>query len=136
MSSLRPVPAPAGLGPAGKRLWRGVAAQAARDVSALDGRELLWLGLAAAEADALALIEAALAGQPRMVLGAQGQLAAHPLVAEARRSRAAIAAWLRLLDLLGPVEGREGRGSRTTSVSARAAANRRHFGAATGLGGA
>ena len=136
MADLKPLSAPQGLGPAGKRLWRSIAAQVAADGAVLDAREVAWLGLAAAEADELDAIEQALAGQARMVLGAQGQAAAHPLIGEARRSRAAIAAWLRLLDLADPAAVGVGRGGRTTSTSARAAANARHYaGRATGVGG-
>lgn len=130
MAGLRPVAPPSGLGRDGKRLWRRIAVQVAEDGAHMDGRELHWLELACAETDALAEIEAALQGQPRTVKGAQAQMVAHPLIGEARRSRAAVATWLAKLDLVDPDvrAAGSGRGSRTTSAQARAAALSRQYG--------
>lgn len=74
----------------------------------------------------LAQISAALEGQPMTVRGAQGQPVAHPLLGEARRSRAAIHSLLRQIGLEDPDAGKVGRGGRTTSTAARAAAMTRH----------
>lgn len=128
MTGLTPVRAPKDLGREGKRLWRVIARQVAEDEAALDARETEWLRLACREADDLAGIEDALVGQPRTVRGAQGQLVAHPLIGEVRRSRNAIAAWLSKLDLVDPDAAlSSGRGSRTTSTSARHAALIRQY---------
>lgn len=117
---------PAGLGPAGGRLWREIAAEVAADGLELDRRELELLRNAAAEADMLAKIEAGLVDQPATVTGAQGQLVAHPLLGEARRSRNAIASLLKQLALAAATEP-VGKGGRTTSAQARAAAMTRHL---------
>jgi hypothetical protein len=81
------------------------------------------------EQDMLALIEAALVDAPLTVKGAQSQLVAHPLIGEARRSRAQIASLLKAIGLDDPsLAASSGRGSRTTSTSARRAALTRHYG--------
>lgn len=76
----------------------------------------------------LAAIESELATADKLtVKGAQSQLVAHPLLGEARRSRAQIAALLKGLGLDDPgVAPSRGRGSRTTSWQARSAAQARH----------
>jgi hypothetical protein len=76
----------------------------------------------------LAAIEAELATADRLtVKGAQGQLVAHPLLSEARRSRAQIASLLKAIGLEDPAAApARGRGGRTTSWQAREAANARH----------
>lgn len=73
-------------------------------------------------------IEAELATAGRLtVKGAQGQLVAHPLLGEARRSRAQIASLLKAIGLDDPDAGAgTGRGGRTSSWQAREAANARH----------
>src|SRR5439155_982700 len=123
--SVRAAKAPAELGAAGRRLWSAIARQVASDGLELDARELEWLRGAGVEADMLATIEAALVGAPMTVRGAQGQLVAHPLLSEARRSRAQIAALLGKIGLEDPLAA-VGRGGRTTSTSARHAAMTRH----------
>lgn len=128
-------PAPKGLGPAGRALWREIAAQVAADGLQLDARERRLLRDACAEADALEAVEAALDGARLMVRGSQGQDVAHPLLGEARRSRATIAQLLGRIGLEDPGVGDTGRGSRTTSTAARAAALHRHHGAGSGVGG-
>jgi hypothetical protein len=65
-----------------------------------------------------------------VVRGAQGNLVAHPLIGEARRSRAAIQSLLKTIGLEDPAAEGKGRGSRTTSTQARTAAMRRHRGGA------
>jgi hypothetical protein len=124
---------PTGIGHAGGTLWIAIVGQAAEDGLALDARELRWLRDAAAEADQLARIEAALAGAELEVIGSTGQPRAHPMLAEASRSRSIIAALLGRLGLVDPADARPGSGSRTTSASARRAALIRHHGG-RGLG--
>ncbi|QFU97883.1 hypothetical protein KDY119_01389 [Luteimicrobium xylanilyticum] len=75
----------------------------------------------------LADIDVALIDAPMVVRGAQGQLVAHPLLSEARRSRAQIATLLGKIGLEDPAVA-TGRGGRTTSTSARRAALARHYG--------
>lgn len=81
------------------------------------------------EQDMLAQIELALVDAPLTVKGAQSQLVAHPLIGEARRSRAQIASLLKAISLEDPsLAAGSGRGSRTTSTAARSAALTRHYG--------
>jgi len=109
-------------------LWRELASQVAEDGLQMDKRELELLRAACREADMLAQIEDGLVDQPMVVRGAQGQLVAHPLLSEARRSRAQIASLLGKIGLEDPMVGAVGRGGRTTSTSARRAALSRHYG--------
>lgn len=124
--SVKSARCPANLGTEGRRLWREIAAQVASDGLEMDRRELELLRSACQESDQLARIEAALVDEPAMVTGAQGQRVAHPLIGEARRSRAAIHALLKQIELVPPNEAKPGSGSRTTSTQARAAAMQRH----------
>lgn len=124
--SVKSARAPRDLGSGGRRLWREIAAQVASDGLEMDARELELLRSACREADMLAEIEAALVDQPMTVRGAQGQMVAHPLLGEARRSRQTIASLLKQIGLQDPAEVKRGSGSRTTSTSARAAAFIRH----------
>ncbi|MBM0125603.1 hypothetical protein [Pimelobacter simplex] len=124
--SVKAARCPANLGTEGRRLWREIAAQVAADGLELDRKELELLRSAAAEADMLARIEAGLVDEPTVVTGAQGQRVAHPLLGEARRSRAAIAALLKQIQLAPPAEP-VGKGGRTTSTQARSAAMSRHL---------
>lgn len=123
---IRPVRPPAELADAGRKLWRSIAKQVAEDGLILDARELALLAEACREADMLASITAALDGEPRTVRGAQGQLVAHPLIGEARRSRQAMHSLLKDIGLTDPAEQGKGSGSRTTSWQARAAAQVRN----------
>lgn len=98
---VRPVPVPAGIGSAGRRLWRSIAAQWASDGLEPDARERDWLAAACRERDLLASIDAALdaaveAGE-LTVKGSRGQMVAHPLFAEARSARSFITATLNRL---------------------------------------
>lgn len=127
--------APAGLGKAGRALWRDIARQIADDGLVLDARELRWLRDACFEADQLAVLEAELAGAALVVKGSQNQPVAHPLIGEARRCRVTIAGLLARIGLEDPnASVGSGRGSRTTSESARAAAMTRHHRSRSGLG--
>lgn len=128
--STKPARAPKDLQAAGKALWRALAGQVAADGLEFDQKELVLLAHACREQDMLAAIEAELATAERLtVRGAQNQLVSHPLLGEARRSRAQVAALLRQVGLDAP-DGAAGtgRGSRTTSMQARAAALARHHG--------
>lgn len=131
--STKPARVPRKLDAEGRHLWRSIASQVAEDGLELDSRELKLLEAACREQDMLARIEAALADAPLTVKGAQNQLVAHPLIGEARRSRAQIASLLKAIGLDDPGATVTGRGSRTTSVAARAAAMTRQYGRPGGL---
>ena len=132
--STKPARTPKDLGVAGRALWRSLAGQIAADGLKFDVRELVLLTHACREADMLALIEAELAQAACLtVRGAQGQLVAHPLLGEARRSRAQVASLLKAIGLDPPDEmPGTGRGVRTTSTQARTAALTRHYGQGAG----
>lgn len=115
MSALR---APAGLGPAGRAVWRRIAADVAAQGMELRPDEAVTLEAAARQADTLATLEAALEGAPLMVRGSQGQDVAHPLLAEVRLGRDLLARLLARLNL-GKVETPESR-SRSARKAARA----------------
>lgn len=118
---------PAGLGTEGAMLWDEVTQQLAGDGMVLDARERRWLLDACREADVCADIAAALKGQPRTVPGSQGQLVAHPLLAELRMHRTTLSQLLARVNTAEP-DAASGRGSKTTSDSARRAAMIRHHG--------
>ena len=122
---------PKGLQGAGRALFRALSAQIEADGLVFDAREHTLLVHACRESDMLAAVEAELATAGRLtVKGAQGQMVAHPLLSEARRSRAQIASLLKAIGLDDPnAAPSAGRGSRTTSWQARDAANARHRGA-------
>jgi len=106
----------------------------AEDGLKLDQRELKLLESACREQDMLARIEAALVDAPLTVKGAQSQMVSHPLIGEARRSRAQIASLLKAIGLEDPgADSGKGRGSRTTSTAARGAANSRYYNDAYGV---
>ena len=127
--STKPARAPKDLASEGRSLWRAIALQVAEDGLKLDQRELKLLESACREQDMLSRIELALTTAPLTVKGAQSQLVAHPLIGEARRSRAQIASLLKAIGLDDPgADSVSGRGSRTTSTSARSAAMSRHYG--------
>jgi P27 family predicted phage terminase small subunit len=133
--STKPARTPKNLAPEGRALWRAIASQVAEDGLELDQRELKLLESACREQDMLSRIEAALVDAPLTVKGAQSQMVAHPLIGEARRSRAQIASLLKAIGLDDPsLAASSGRGSRTTSTSARRAALTRHYGNPAGTG--
>ena len=133
--STKPARAAKNLASEGRSLWRAIASQVAEDGLELDQRELKLLESACREQDMLARIEAALVDAPLTVKGAQSQMVSHPLIGEARRSRAQIASLLKAIGLDDPsADSGRGRGSRTTSTSARGAAFSRHYGNAAGTG--
>jgi hypothetical protein len=120
------------LGAAGKSLWRAITGQWAGDGLVPDQREVRLLADACAEADVLAQLQAELAAAAAgelTVKGSTGQPVVHPLVDQCRRSRALIASLLSKLGFDDPASmPRSGRGARTTSTQARAAAQVRHGG--------
>lgn len=97
-----PLPArpPAGLGKAGRALWRAVAG-----VYELDPRELLTLAAAARQADDTAALESALARGALVVEGSKGQPVLNAAVAELRQGRLALARLLGTLDLPAEEDG-------------------------------
>lgn len=76
---------PAGLGPAGKGLWRSLV-----DVYLLDPREVAQLSAACRQADDVALLEAELANDGVIVTGSKGQPRLSGVVAELRQGRLAV----------------------------------------------
>ncbi|MEQ6901821.1 hypothetical protein [Nocardioides sp. YIM 152588] len=116
----RQVPVPRTLGDEGKRLWRAIARQWASDGLEPDARELRLLEDACHEADVLQHVSAALAealDEGRMIVkGSTGQPVTNPLIAEARRSRAQIAALLLKLGLDAPDEPAIGPGLTTAEA--------------------
>lgn len=120
---------PSGLGKAGAALWRAILGQLDDDGLVPDAREQQWLALACREADQLAAVEAALAGQSLTTLGSAKQLVAHPLLGECRASRQVIAGLLARVGLDDPLAvASGGSGSRTTTAAGRRAALIRHHG--------
>jgi hypothetical protein len=91
MASLR---APAGLAKSGSKLWRDVTGKYALRVD-----ELRILEDACRLADVLAALEAAAADAPLLSKGSMGQLVLHPLVAEQKTHRSALARLLAQLKL-------------------------------------
>lgn len=128
MGKIKAAPVPANLGTDGRALWRDVAGQVAADGMELDARERRWLTDACAEADVVAVLAGGLVGAPLMVRGSQGQDVINPVFAEIRQHREALGRLLARLRLDEPEENVVvvGRGSRTTSTSARAAAMARY----------
>lgn len=84
---------PAGLGAAGKALWRRLTG-----TFDFESGELVILETAARQADALAALEAVVAESGLMVAGSAGQPRLNPAVAECRQGRIALA---RMLGMLG-----------------------------------
>ena len=107
--------APAGLGRAGKALWKGIAG-----VYELRADELRVLEDAASEADLVEQLKDGMVDQPLIVRGSQGQEVINPLVSELRQHRATLSALLRQLKLPD-----EGQSEAAISNQARAAANTR-----------
>jgi hypothetical protein len=118
---------PAGLGPDGAQLWAEVVAEMASDGIVPTSRDRRWLADACATADRVADLEAALAGQPRVVLGSQKQLVAHPLIAEIRMHRTTLATLLARVEMTAQdAVAAPGVQGRFTSATARSAALARH----------
>ena len=131
--STKPARTPKNLASEGRTLWRAIASQVAEDGLKLDQRELKLLESACREQDMLSRIEFALVDAPLTVKGAQAQMVSHPLIGEARRSRAQIASLLKAIGLEDPgAAAGGGRGSRTTSTAARTAALTRYYGNQSG----
>ena len=100
MAEMKAPKAPAGLGAAGRKLWRESLRPRA-DGSQLHLRpdELLLLEQACRLADDLAALRERLEGEPLTVPGSKGQSVAHPLRAEIHRSLASLDRILRTLAL-------------------------------------
>src|SRR5215469_5496283 len=90
---------PAGLGPAGSRLWETVTA-----VYVLSPAEIALLSRAARAADRLDRIDRELDGQGLIVPGTNGQPRANPLLAEANATERTLDILLRSLALPMPDE--------------------------------
>lgn len=98
---------PAGLGNAGRALWRQIA-RALPDGWELDEREEAILRLAARQADDLSRLETAISKDGAMVLGSAGQPVVNPAITEARQGRLAIG---RLLGTLALPDGEAEKGT-------------------------
>ena len=109
---------PAGLGAAGRRVWREITG-----TWDLDGREAQLLVEACRCLDAAAELDAAVARDGVTVSGASGQLRQHPALSEARQQRLAAAKLLGLLDL--PASEDDQRPMTAASQQARTAAETR-----------
>jgi hypothetical protein len=110
--------APAGLGIAGRRLWRDVIGQ-----YDLRADELRVLEAACGSADVIVSLQAALADAPPIVDGSRGQMRPNPLLGELRQERLAFAALLRQLALPNdPDSARELDAAAARTVRARRAA--------------
>ena len=110
---------PAGLGTAGKRLWRSIL----DDLEpgwVLDARELALLARACSTADAIAELEAVVAREGVTTLGSRRQAIVHPAVGEARMQRLALARLLSSLELVDPA-GALAAGSPAAARGAKAA---------------
>lgn len=86
--------APAGLGAAGRRLWRAVG-----DAYDLRVDEVRVLEDACRLADTIALLEASMDGQGVLVKGSMGQPVLNPLLSEQKTHRTALAGLLKQLKL-------------------------------------
>lgn len=119
---------PTGLGRAGVALWKRVVRELADDGLELAARDHRYLEDACRIADSIAALEAAHAeaGSPATAKGSQGQLVIHPIIGELRQQRATLAGLLARVDMSADGEAAVGRGARTTSAQARAAAMTRH----------
>lgn len=109
---------PTGLQPAGRRLWLDVSKR-----YELRADELLLLEKACRTADDCARLDEAVAAAPLTVKGSMGQVREHPLLAQARQTRALLAALLKQLALPDEVEasgGGAGEGERPSSNTVRA----------------
>jgi hypothetical protein len=85
---------PTGLGPARRKLWRGVAGS-----YQLRADELRVLEDACRLADVISQLEEAMATQPLVVQGSRDQPVVNPLLAEQRLQRVALASALKQLRL-------------------------------------
>jgi phage terminase small subunit len=122
VAAQKPVPVPKGLAASGADLWRSIARQWAEDHLTPDARECRMLADACHEADVLAALsvelDAAMSEGRLIVKGSQGQPVTHPHVAEARRSRAQIAALLMKLGLEDPAASAKTPGVGMTTAEA------------------
>lgn len=91
--------APAGLGPAGRKLWRSVVER-----WVVDPREEQLLGEACRQADDNSRLAEVVASSPTMVTGSTGQQRVHPAIGELRQGRVVLEKLLASLSL-PPDEG-------------------------------
>jgi hypothetical protein len=118
----QPFPPPADLAAEGSALWSAVLAEMTEDELEPTAQERRYLLDACREADVIASIAAAFAGEPHVVKGSQGQPVAHPLLAELRQHRATLSQLLARVKTTEPVASEP---HRWTSTDARNAANAR-----------
>jgi hypothetical protein len=111
-------------------LWRSIYRQWTDDALVPDSREARWLWDACRLADLLAAVEVELAAVKAdgglVTTGGNGQAAVHPLVGESRQLCAQIGSLLGRLSFIDSAAAKPGRGSRTSSTQARAAAMSRY----------
>jgi phage terminase small subunit len=113
---------PAGLGSAGKSLWKAILGDIAADWE-LDRRELRHLERACVVADRLAELDAAVEREGAMVKGSRGQPVVHPAVSEARQLELVQLRLLASLELEDPEHRRE-RGTPASKAARKAARSR------------
>jgi hypothetical protein len=111
------IPAPRGLGGAGRRLWRDVVGQYGLRVD-----ELILLESACKTLDYIEKLDAAMADQPLLSKGSMGQDRENPLLSEVRQQRLALARLLRQIDLpeLDSLTGAARSGERSSAARAMA----------------
>jgi P27 family predicted phage terminase small subunit len=97
--------APAGLGSAGRSLWRSILGDLAAGWE-LDARELYVLERACRCADDMAALEAAVKRDGETVTGSRGQVVVHPALAEVRQLRLLQLRLLGALEMTDPSESR------------------------------
>ena len=105
--------APAGTGPSGRKLWRGVLADWTLEV-----HEMTLLTEAVRTVDTLDKLAAIVADEGPVIDGKAGQRA-HPALVEARQLKIALARLLAALRLPDGTEGDESQGRRQRRVGAR-----------------
>jgi hypothetical protein len=118
---------PAGLGTAGRQLFRQIARAVAQDDLELTAPEHRFLWSAAKLTDRIAELEAAIDGADMVVPGYNGQPVAHPLLTEIRQHHLLVSQLLARLKLDVPEDA--GVLGAAGVNKARAAANKRWRGA-------
>lgn len=113
----------AGLGAAGRLLWRSVLSSFPEGWQA-DEKDAAILRLAATQADDLARVERAIRQTGALAVGSRGQKVPNPLLAEARQARTTIGRLLAQIPAPNPERDKPERESPRTRRARRAALSR------------